>query len=357
MKKLASLLSVIFLVFASGGCRQSSSPTATLASPAATLLASTETPTATPIPPTETPANEGASPSPEATPTGTPIPPTATVVPTAAPTDTPMPTPPPADTPSPSETPPAVEPEAGAARVWENDGAEIVYVPAGVFVMGSREDNPEADNDEYPQHEVVLDGFWIDRTEVTNGRYEQCVAAADCDPPSEAGSYSRDSYYGDLQFVDYPVVWVSWHDAVSYCEWAGKRLPTEAEWEKAARGTDGREYPWGNSPPDETLANYGENVGDTTEVGKYSPQGDSPYGCVDMAGNVLEWVADWYNVDYYSTAPRENPTGPGPGSLKARVARGGSWLYPARRARAPLRVDRKPELREGNIGFRCVFSY
>ncbi len=256
---------------------------------------------------------------------------------------------------SPGTSPP-VEPQAGATQVWGKDGGTMVYVPAGVFVMGSREDNSEADNDEYPQHDVVLDGFWIDRTEVTNGQYEQCVAAGACDAPDEVGSYTRDTYYGDPQFANYPVVRVNWFDAANYCSWAGKRLPTEAEWEKAARGTDGREYPWGNSPADETLANYGENVGDTTEVGEYSPQGDSPYGCADMAGNVLEWVADWYDGAYYPKAPLENPTGPGSSRLKARVARGGSWVYPARRARAPLRVDRLPELREGNIGFRCVSS-
>lgn len=233
----------------------------------------------------------------------------------------------------------------------------MVYVPGGTFLMGSREDNPQADNDEYPQREVFLDGFWIDQVEVINERYQQCVAAGECNPPYENGSFSRDSYYGDPQFTNYPVVWVTWFDAVRYCLWAGKRLPTEAQWEKAARGTDGREYPWGDSPPDETLANFGGNIGDTTEVGAYSPQGDSPYGGMDMAGNVLEWVTDWYDGNYYYTAPKKNPPGPGNSPIQARVARGGSWLYPARRARAPLRVDRIPELREGNIGFRCVFSY
>jgi formylglycine-generating enzyme required for sulfatase activity len=262
---------------------------------------------------------------------------------------------PPTDTPSPSATPAAAGPQAGATRVWEKDGAVMVYVPAGMFVMGSTDDDPEADDDEFPQHDVILDGFWIDRTEVTNGRYEQCVTAGACDAPSETGSYARDAYYGNSRFADYPVIWVSWHDAMDYCEWAGKRLPTEAEWEKAARGVDGRKYPWGNSSPDGTLANYGENEDDTVKVGSY-PEGASPYGALDMAGNVWEWVADWYGVDYYAASSQQNPMGPGPGSLKERVVRGGSWLYPQRRIRAAYRNSRDPGFREGNFGFRCAFS-
>ena len=280
------------------------------------------------------------------------------ITPTIAPTLVSSPTPQPTAPASPTETPPAVEPQAGTERIWEKDGAEMVYVPSGIFLMGSDEDNKEADNDEYPQHEVFLDGFWIDKYEVTNQRYALCVDDGVCEPPYELGTFTRDRYFNHPAYENYPVVWVNWHDAVRYCEWAGKQLPTEAEWEKAARGVDGREYPWGDDPIDETLANFGSNIGDTTEVGTYSPQGDSPYGCADMAGNVLEWVKDWYDGKYYSILDQvENPTGAGSSSINARVARGGSWIYPARRARSPLRVDRVPELREGNIGFRCVFSY
>jgi formylglycine-generating enzyme required for sulfatase activity len=251
-----------------------------------------------------------------------------------------------------------VEPDAGEERVWERDGATMVYVPAGIFLMGSTEDNDQADGDEFPQHEVYLNGFWIDRYEVTNQQYALCVSDEVCHPPLETGSFTRDSYFADPEFVNYPVVWVNWFDANRYCEWAGKQLPTEAQWEKAARGTEAREYPWGEEPIDENRGNYGGNVGDTTEVGSYSPQGDSPYGCADMAGNVLEWVRDWYSRNYESYLDQvENPTGERFSYLGARVARGGSWIYPARRARSALRVDRVPELQEGNIGFRCVFSY
>lgn len=279
---------------------------------------------------------------------------TSTIQPTRISSPTPQPT----ETPSPTETPPAIEPESGSVRIWEQDGAEIVYVPSGIFLMGSDEDNPDADGDEYPQHEVYLDGFWIDRYEVTNQQYALCVDDDICDPPYESGTFTRDMYFNHPAYENYPVVWVNWHDANRYCEWAGKQLPTEAEWEKAARGVDGKEYPWGDEPPDETLANFGTNIGDTTEVGTYSPLGDSPYGSADMAGNVLEWVKDWYSKDYSSLLDQvENPTGAGSSNIKAKIARGGSWIYPARRARSPFRVDRLPELREGNIGFRCIFSY
>ena len=277
---------------------------------------------------------------------------------TSSPVPIQSPTSEPTSTPQPSETSPAVEPEAGAERIWEQDGAEMVYIPSGVFLMGSDEENDQADGDEYPQHEVYLDGYWIDRYEVTNQQYGKCVDAGACDPPYESGSFTRDRYFTQPEFANYPVIWINWFDANRYCEWAGKQLPTEAQWEKAARGTDAREFPWGDDPIDETRANFGSNVGDTTEAGFYSPQGDSPYGCADMAGNVLEWVKDWYNGGYHTILDQvDNPQGASSSSIGARVARGGSWIYPARRARAPLRVDRVPELREGNIGFRCIFSY
>lgn len=224
-----------------------------------------------------------------------------------------------------------------------------VYVPAGTFQMGS--DSGEAD--EKPVHPVTLDAFWIDRTEVTNKMYALCVSAGKCSPPSSTKSSTRDSYYGDAQFDNYPVIYVSWNDANAYCEWAGRRLPTEAEWEKAARGTDGRTYPWGDAAPDSTRLNFNINVGDTTEVGKY-PSGTSPYGALDMAGNVYEWVNDWYDESYYSNSPSENPQGPDSG--RYRVLRGGSWLYVDYFVRAAYRGSYVPGNIYYDIGFRCARS-
>ena len=146
---------------------------------------------------------------------------------------------------------------------------------------------------EQPVHKVVLDAFWIDQTEVTNKMYALCVQTSVCTPPSSTNSSTRPSYYENPEFEDYPVIYVDWYKAKTYCEWAGRRLPTEAEWEKAARGTDGRNYPWGKDAPNKMLLNYNGNVGDTTEIGKY-PAGASIYGALDMAGNAWEWVSSLY---------------------------------------------------------------
>jgi formylglycine-generating enzyme required for sulfatase activity len=198
------------------------------------------------------------------------------------------------------------------------DGALLVFVPAGEFTMGSDDGN----SDEQPAHTVYLDAFAIDRTEVTNAQYARCVQAGACRPPGSSSSYTRANYFADPRYADHPVIYVSWDDARAYCAWAGRRLPTEAEWEKAARGTDGRTYPWGDEW-DASKANTSEaGPGDTTPVGAY-PQGASPYGALDMAGNVWEWVADWYGEDYYRESPGENPLGPASGTN--RVVRGGSW--------------------------------
>ena len=224
---------------------------------------------------------------------------------------------------------------------------EMVYVPGGTFQMGTT----EGYDTEQPVHAVTLDSFWIDRTEVTNAQYASCVTGGTCSPPSESGSDTRDSYYGDSQYGDYPVVWVSWYDADAYCRWVGGRLPTEAEWEYAARGPDGNVYPWGNDPPGDTLLNYNINVGDTTEVGSY-PDGASWVGATDMAGNVWEWVNDWYADDYYAISPAENPIGPDTGDLK--VLRGGSWSGLEESVRAAFRSNFRPVNRVDGVGFRCV---
>jgi formylglycine-generating enzyme required for sulfatase activity len=229
------------------------------------------------------------------------------------------------------------------------DGALLVFVPAGEFTMGS----DDGGSDERPAHTVYLDAFAIDRTEVTNAQYARCVQAGACRPPDPSRSSTRADYFADPRYADYPVIYVSWDDARAYCAWAGRRLPTEAEWEKAARGTDGRTYPWGDEW-DASKANTDEaGPGDTTPVGAY-PQGASPYGALDMAGNVWEWVADWYGANYYRESPGENPLGPASGAY--RVVRGGSWNNYQWLARAAIRGRNTPGNRDDDVGFRCARS-
>ncbi len=240
--------------------------------------------------------------------------------------------------------------EIGSTMVSLKDGMAMVYIPEGEFLMGSE----DGDSDEKPEHTVYLNAYWIDQTEVTNAQYQQCVKDGACSSPYRSSSYSRNNYYGNSTYADYPVIYVNWNQANDYCEWAGRRLPTEAEWEKAARGTDGRTYPWGEESPNADLANYNINVGDTTEVGSY-PAGASPYGTLDMAGNVWEWVADWYGGSYYDSSPLENPQGPASGDY--RVVRGGSWdLH-----EGYLRTANRLNLVYDNSyysypGFRCALS-
>lgn len=232
-----------------------------------------------------------------------------------------------------------------------SDGMLMVYVPAGEFQMGSE----EGSGDELPVHSVLLDGFWIDQTEVSNSQYQGCVAAKRCDPPAQNKSDTRDLYYGSSDYNDYPVIYVSWHQAGTYCEWAGARLPTEAEWEYAARGSNGHTYSWGNIAPDCDRANYGGKDGrcvkDTITVGSYAA-GASWCQALDMTGNVLEWVADWYQDDYYRISPPSNP--PGPDSGKYKVVRGGSWLNHWHTIRAANRSIYFPSVQDDVLGFRCV---
>ena len=184
------------------------------------------------------------------------------------------------------------------------------------------------------------------QTEVTNAHYMKCVNEEVCTEPST-------SRWQDAEFADHPVVDVDWIQAQTYAIWAGGRLPTEAEWERAARGTDGRQYPWGNEDPSDKLLNYRFQVQDTTPVGRY-PDGASPFGLLDMAGNVEEWVADWYAKDYYQESPRENPPGPTIGIW--RVIRGGSFNSHPPDVRAAVRGSSFPNAHFPSVGFRVVLD-
>lgn len=282
---------------------------------------------------------------------------------TAFPTNTP--TIPATITPIPTFTQtPAPTPIEIITQVSSTDGMVLVFVPMGEFKMGStRAEDPQTLEEEIPQHVVYLDEYWIDQTEVTNAQYARCVAdAGACTKPKDNTSLSRSSYYDNNQYADYPVIFVSWSQASAYCTWAGRRLPTEAEWEKAARGPDGLIYPWGNIF-DGTKANYCDincNNGwrddrfddgyiDTSPAGDY-PAGSSVYGALDMSGNVYEWVADWFEP--YSRIYQVNPTGPVTGS--EHIIRGGSWGDDSAHVRAAVRSYKNVPDSSNFIGFRCA---
>jgi len=231
----------------------------------------------------------------------------------------------------PSVTPPAINPtaeavnnaDAGQERASSTDGMPAAYIPDGSFRMGALD--PDIQRDEQPAHSVSMKGFWMDKLEVTNAMFALCVQAGACEPPQTFKSQARESYFNNPEFNDYPVVYVTWLQADSYCKWAGRRLPTEAEWEYAARGSDFRTYPWGDERPDSSRGNFNYFVGDTTRVGNY-PAGASPFGILDMAGNVAEWLSDYYDGDYYAQGANVNPTGPGVRSQYFnRVVRGGTF--------------------------------
>jgi len=286
----------------------------------------------------------------------TSIPPT--VIPTST-IETMMPTLPPTD-------------EFVNQHVSSIDGMPQVYIPQGTFHMGGM-DVRRAPN-ETPDHEVTLNAFWMDQLEVTNAMYALCVNAGVCTPPQNFKSQRRPSYFDNPEFKDYPVIYVTWGQAKTYCAWAERRLPTEAEWERAGRGDDFRTFPWGEDKADGLLANFNMLVGDTSRVGTY-PAGASPFGILDMAGNVAEWVNDFYSFNYSlpenifptSTGTVVNPTGPATSSSLQRVVRGGSLGD----AEINIRVSKRSSVLGSNlsaapdssaylgdfsprIGFRCA---
>lgn len=263
-------------------------------------------------------------------------------------------------------------PEIGSTRVSSMDGMSMVYVPEGRFIMGSE----FGLTDEQPQHEVFLDAYWIDLTEVSNGMYRQCVADKKCDNPEST------IFFDDTDYRDHPAVFVSWEDAQNYCAWAGRRLPTEAEWEKAAiwdpNTNEQRTYPWGGKY-DCTMGNFDDELSldasimpDTNEgcdgfigsapAGSF-PESISPYGALDMGGNVWEWVHDAFiEVDplgssvqnYYAISPDSNPQGVDPEITVYRVVRGGSWSTMFGFGRGAYRLWYGLDEIHDDVGFRCA---
>jgi formylglycine-generating enzyme required for sulfatase activity len=257
-------------------------------------------------------------------------------------------------------------------------GVPMVLIPDGSFDMGADADTALAEcqkfygscsrdwyTSEEPIHRVFLDNYYIDQYEVTNARYAACVDEGVCDPPIVTDDLSRGEYYGSSTYADYPVIFVKWYDAQTYCQWRGARLPTEAEWEKAARGRlEGKLYPWGDTFDGERVnfcdrncksryanQDYDDGYENTAPVGSYAPNG---YGLYDMAGNVWEWVADWYDKDYYAHSPASNPGGPASG--ERRVLRGGSWYNFGSYYRAAHCYSYDPSNVYSIVGFRCASS-
>ncbi|MFN8432784.1 MAG: SUMF1/EgtB/PvdO family nonheme iron enzyme [Anaerolineales bacterium] len=231
-------------------------------------------------------------------------------------------------------------PTSYPSKIVDSKEVPMAFVPPGEFIMGSE----NGDTDAKSVHSVYLNSFYIDIYEVTNAFYKKCIS------DNNACSEPNSGYYQFSDYADHPVVNVTWFQADQYCRWRGGSLPTEAQWEKAARGTDGRTYPWGEEAGC-NRANYHTCVGTTAKVGSYE-NGRSPYDIYDMAGNVWEWVSDWYDDNYYQYSPPSNPTGPITG--KSRILRGGSWSYPMNDLPTYNRREAAPNSSRNVIGFRCV---
>jgi formylglycine-generating enzyme required for sulfatase activity len=241
------------------------------------------------------------------------------------------------ESPIPAQTLP---PEPGSTLRWI-DSSLLVYIPPGEFIMGH-------DGDDNPEHAVYLDGYWIYRTEVTNRMYLNCVGMGKCSPPAVDPAIPDQE---DPEIADLPVVGVRWHQAAEYCKFVDGALPTEAQWEKTARGDDARFFPWGNDEPNCDLLNFNDCVEEISPVINY-PLGASPYDVLDMAGNVFEWVADWYLEDYYSDTPFDNPMGPEIG--EARSVRGSTFRTETEQVESSLRYFLEPDEYRSDLGFRCV---
>lgn len=239
----------------------------------------------------------------------------------------------------------------------------LVYVPAGEFTMGSTTEDPGADPDEFPQHTIYLDAYWIGKTEVTNAMYavflnemgnqieERAAWLTNIAPDVLIFQNQEGSWQPKSGYEQHPVVEVTWYGAQAYCTWSGGQLPTEAEWEKAARGTAGGVFPW-NGGIDCSKAEYNDCRNAQLQPVGGRPAGASPFNALDMTGNAWEWVADWYSRDYYASSPAENPLGPESGT--ARVVRGGSYGFDAKHARPANRRSDGPLVSKPDYGFRCV---
>ncbi|MFO7680142.1 MAG: SUMF1/EgtB/PvdO family nonheme iron enzyme, partial [Chloroflexota bacterium] len=321
---------------------------------AAALIAATASATETAVPTQTAIVTPSVSATQPATATHTPTPP-ATDTPTSIPTSTPA--------------------QPGDLVIRETDGMPMSYVPGGAFLMGSPDEDITAAPDEKPQHEVTLDPFFMDQYEVSVaqyaaflnrlGSYKNACLEKDCvHPRFEAGftSYLLEEDQGNGKllyipltgFANFPINHVSWYGAQAYCQAMGGRLPTEAEWEYAARGSDGRIYPWGNQAPNENLAVFNSDSYEKLKPVNALPAGSSPFNILGMAGSMWEWTNDWYDEDYYSISPDANPTGPETGLMKA--IRGGAWPNNnlADRVRAANRSNFTPDFISATVGFRCV---